>query len=57
MLDLPDVGYHEDTRTKKRQWFPVVLSRGEVAGLLELLPARFRLMGRLQWGAGLRVNV
>ena len=35
---------------------PVVLSQKEVTRLLELLPTKFRLMGRLQYGAGLRVN-
>ena len=51
-----DVNFQGATRAKKRQRMPVVLSKQEVTRLLELLPTKFRLMGRLQYGAGLRVN-
>lgn len=54
--DQPDVEFKGAIRAKKRQRIPVVLSKGEVTRLLELLPAKFRLMGRLQYGAGLRIN-
>ncbi len=54
--EQPDVDFQGATRAKKRQRVPVVLSTREVTRLLELLPTKFRLMGRLQYGAGLRVN-
>lgn len=56
VLEQSDVDFQGATRAKKRQRIPVVLSQGEVTRLLELLPTRFRLMGRLQYGAGLRVS-
>lgn len=52
----PDVDFRGATRAKKRQRIPVVLSKTEVTRLLELLPPKFRLMGRLQYGSGLRIN-
>lgn len=54
--EQPDVDFRGATRAKKRQRVPVVLSKKEVARLLELLPPKFRLMGRLQYGAGVRIN-
>jgi len=54
--EQPDVDFQGATRAKKRQRVPVVLSTREVTRLLELLPTKFRLMGRLQYGAGLRVS-
>jgi integron integrase len=54
--EMPDVDFQGATRAKKRQRVPVVLSKAEVTRLFELLPTKFRLMGRLQYGAGLRVN-
>ena len=54
--EQPNVDFRGATRAKKRIRVPVVLSQKEVTRLLELLPTKFRLMGRLQYGAGLRVN-
>ncbi len=54
--EQPDIDFRRATRAKKRIRVPVVLSQKEVTRLLELLPTKFRLMGRLQYGAGLRVN-
>jgi integron integrase len=54
--EQPEVDFRGATRAKKRTRVPVVLSKMEVTRLLELLPTKFRLMGRLQYGAGLRVS-
>jgi integron integrase len=54
--EQPDVDFQGATRAKKRPRIPVVLSKAELTRLLELLPTKFRLMGRLQYGAGLRIN-
>jgi integron integrase len=54
--EQPDVEFQGATRAKKRQRIPVVLSKTELTRLLELLPTKFRLMGRLQYGAGLRIS-
>ena len=54
--EQPNVDFRGATRAKKRTRIPVVLSQAEVTRLLELLPTKFRLMGRLQYGSGLRVN-
>jgi integron integrase len=35
---------------------PTILSKSQVYQLLECLPTRFRLMGRLHYGTGLRLN-
>jgi integron integrase len=56
VLEQPEADFQGATRAKKRQRIPVVLSKAEILRLLELLPPRFRLMGRLQYGAGLRIN-
>ncbi|MEM0965419.1 MAG: integron integrase [Verrucomicrobiota bacterium] len=56
VLNQSEVNFHGATRATKRQRVPVVLSKPEVTRLLELLPTRFRLMGRLQYGTGLRIN-
>jgi integron integrase len=56
VLEHEEIDFKGATRAKKRQRIPVVLSRSEVARLLEELPSKFRLMGRLQYGAGLRTS-
>ena len=54
--EIPDVELAGAVRSKRRRRIPVVLSKRETSVLLEALPGRFRLMGRLQYGAGLRVK-
>ncbi|MGC6423508.1 MAG: integron integrase [Lentimonas sp.] len=56
VLNQPEVDFSGATRAKKRQRIPVVLSKAEVTRVLELLPVRFRLMGRLQYGSGVRIK-
>ncbi|MCH6256427.1 integron integrase [Puniceicoccaceae bacterium K14] len=56
VLQREDVEFNGAERAKKRQRIPVVLSVREVTRLLELMPANFRLMSRLQYGAGLRIG-
>jgi integron integrase len=51
-----NVNFQGATRAKKRTRVPVVLSKVELTRLLDLMPTKFRLMGRLQYGAGLRVS-
>lgn len=43
-------------RAKRRETVPVVLTRGEVAALLDRLGGRYWIMASLMYGAGLRVN-
>jgi integron integrase len=43
-------------RARRPERLPVVLSRGEVRALLQLLPGVFRTIGTLLYGGGLRLN-
>jgi integron integrase len=56
VLEQPDVDFQGAIRAKKRARIPVVLSIDEVTRALDRLPPNFRLLGRLQYGTGLRVN-
>jgi len=56
VLKQPDVSFKGAVRAKKRIRVPVILSQSEVARVLESLSGSFRLMGRLQYGAGLRIK-
>jgi site-specific recombinase XerD len=56
VLNQPEVDFRGAIRAKKRLRIPVVLSIDEVTRALDRLPANFRLMGRLQYGTGVRIN-
>ena len=56
VLKKTEVNFKGATRAKKRTRVPVVLSQSEVTRVLENLSGPFRLMGRLQYGAGLRIK-
>jgi integron integrase len=56
VLKQVDVNFRGAIRAKKRIRVPVVLSQSEVSRVLEYLSGQFRLMGRLQYGAGLRIK-
>ena len=56
VLEQTDVDFKGATRAKKRVRMPVVLSQSEVARVLDYLSRQFRLMGRLQYGSGLRIK-
>lgn len=56
VLDKSEVNFRGATRSKKRIRIPVVLTKAEVQRLLENLPARYQLPGRLQYGSGLRIS-
>ena len=49
-------GLRESIRSKRPRLLPVVMTRGEVDAVLRRLPGRFGLMGRLIYGAGLRLR-
>ncbi len=49
-------GLRESIRSKRSRRLPVVLTRSEVDAVLKRLPGRFGLMGRLIYGAGLRLR-
>ena len=55
VLDRPLEGRLDAVRAKRPKRLPVVLTREEVQGVLEMLPGRQRLMASLMYGAGLRV--
>jgi len=56
VLGQEDVVIRGVTRAKKRERIPVVLSTREVSELLDELAVKYQLMGRLQYGCGLRVR-
>ena len=56
VLEQPEVDFQGAIRAKKRERILVVLSVDEVTRALDCLSPNFRLMGRLQYGTGLRVN-
>ncbi len=56
VLKQEEINFDGVVRSKSRRRVPVVLSKGETVGLLENLPKKFELMGRLQYGAGLRIS-
>lgn len=52
-----EVGYlGEVVRSKKRRWLPVVLTRAEVSRLFENMQGLSRLMARVIYGGGLRLQ-
>lgn len=53
-LELGD--FSSFMRGRIRRSIPVVLSREELQRLFDALPARYRLMARLQYGTGLRLS-
>ncbi len=53
-MESPDFG--GVTRAKSRRRLPVVLSQSEMVRLIAALPESYKLMARLQYGAGLRVS-
>jgi integron integrase len=53
-LELGD--FSDFIRGRARRSIPVVLSREELQRLFDALPARYRLMARLQYGTGLRLS-
>ena len=56
VLKQSDVKFRGAVRAKKRIRVPVVLSKLEVARVLDYLPIRFRIMACLQYGSGLRIK-
>lgn len=52
--EIPQAMEYRHARPRKS--LPVVLSSGEIERLLTQLPASCRLMGKVQYGAGLRLN-
>jgi integron integrase len=51
-IELGDLDFR---RARSRRKVPVVLSRDEIARLIQAMPSGYRLMGELMYGSGLRL--
>jgi integron integrase len=56
VLDRPLDDISEAVRASRRRRLPVVLKKNEISAILEQLPPLYRLMARLIYGCGLRVQ-
>jgi integron integrase len=56
VMQLEPGDFSDFIRGRPRRSLPVVLSREELQRLFDALPARYRLMARLQYGTGLRLS-
>ncbi|MEO0452640.1 MAG: integron integrase [Verrucomicrobiota bacterium] len=54
--EFEEVNFSGVKRAAKKKKLPVVLSVEETARLMDMLPSDFRMMAKLQYGAGLRVS-
>lgn len=53
---MVDVGKVDALRAKRRDRIPHIINPSQVAMLLDALPEEYRLIARLLYGAGLRIN-